>query len=578
MKQQFKRIALGLFLSTVVSSCSENEPNSTNSTVVAEEKGLATQLGEKLENPYSVANMKKALANLRKSKSAAKMAADDFEITTTHLYLKFTPKNEQELDVLESDSTIVFYDHPLDYEIAVSGDYYRDPNIPEDQPTPLYCAVKVDAPVVQNNGKIKGNAKVMETVEKTTLEELFIPDEDFDTDENGTTNKTVNPAMRKINGKMLSVSFIDALVEEALRITNNLNNSNAQNKTLKTASSKWRPAGRIRVWDDYLQDYIGVEGAEVRARRWFTTHRGWVGADGYYSCDGRFERDANYSIDWDRYEFAIQDHWLNGATFNGPKKEGNWDLNLKDDKQAYYATIFSGAYFYYYKDRMELTSPPTNSFFKRKLRIKARLENSKSSYVKARRIWFGADISLQAWGDRSDLVFGTTIHELAHAAHREVAGGAYNNLVWKAYSSPCAPSAESCDHPGPTGASARRVMETWATTVEIVLTNLRYKKYLGYSNFEYGLWRVPSFNNNQNVFITEENFYTSAGYDLIDSFNQRDVYGSFHPQDRVSGYTIKQVENSLKNTNSWSEWKENVKRENPNNPTNQYIDELFNNW
>jgi len=66
--------------------------------------------------------------------------------------------------------------------------------------------------------------------------------------------------------------------------------------------------------------------------------------------------------------------------------------------------------------------------------------------------------------------------------------------------------------------------------------------------------------------------------DLIDNFNQRSAYGSLYPQDRVSGYTIKQIENSLKNTNSWGEWKEHIKQQNPSNPTNGYIDELFNHW
>jgi hypothetical protein len=507
------------------------------------------KLGEKLENPYSLENMQKALNNLKSSKLSAKSSSvNDIEITTTHLYLRFKPKNEDELNILKADSTFVLYDYPLDYEITENGYFYKDPEVTGEQPTYQYCAIPVDK-------------KLPDGVEHELLAKLFIPDEDSDDD---TENKIAN--------KSFATDLVDALVDEALRITNNLEESSTQGKSsLAARRSKWRPAGTIKVWDDVLNTFVGVEGVKVRARRWFTTHRGIANASGYYSCDGRFRRDANYSIDWERYEFALQDGWLNGATYNGPKKRGNWDLNLKDDKQAYYATIFSGAYFYYYKDRMGLTSPPTNSFWKRKLRIKARLENSRSSYVKVRRIWLGSDISLQAWGDRSDLVFGTTIHELAHAAHREVDGSAYNSLVWKAYSSPCAPSAESCDHPGPTGASARRVIETWATTVEIVLTNLRYKSYLNNSNYLYP-WGP------QNARITKQPFYTSLGYDLIDNFNQRSIYGTLYPQDRVTGYTIKQVEASLKNTNSWAEWKENVKKQNPSNPTNQYIDELFNNW
>jgi hypothetical protein len=569
MKQKFKNIALGLFLATVVSSCTENEPHLPESTNASSNKGAAIELGKKLENPYSVANMKKALANLRKSKLNAKMATDDIEITATHLYLKFTPKNEQELDLLQTDSTIVFYDHPLDYEIAVSGDYYRDPNIPEDQPTPLYCAVKVNTPIAQGNGKIKGNTKVMETVEKAILEELFIPDENFDTDENGTTNKTANPAMRKINGKMVSVALIEALVTEALRITNNLDKPSTQNKTAKTMDNSWRPAGRIRVWDDFIQDFIGVEGAQVRARRWFTTHRGWVGADGNYSCDGTFKRDANYSIDWDRNGvFHLQDGWLNGATYNGPKKEGNWDLNLRGDKQAYYATIYSGAYFFYYKPILGLSRPPGG------LRIKARLENDVSSYVRAREIFLGSAISLKAYGRDSQFVFGTIIHELAHAQHHRLDGGSYQNVVFDAYTSPCAPSAESCDNPGPTGKNNRRFMETWAITVETVLTLERYSNVLKRPGF---IYRDLNLQFRQIAFSGNNNYYTSAGFDMIDDINQRTIYGNLYPIDRVSGYNILQLQAALIGAKSWWEWRDNIKNK-YNNPSEGNLDELFNNW
>ena len=41
-------------------------------------------LGEKLENPYSIANMEKAYADLIKTR-----AAGDFKIETTDLYVRF---------------------------------------------------------------------------------------------------------------------------------------------------------------------------------------------------------------------------------------------------------------------------------------------------------------------------------------------------------------------------------------------------------------------------------------------------------------------------------------------------------
>ncbi len=506
--------------------------------------GEMTQLGRKLDNPYSVKNMQKALSNLQKSNDG--VSTNSIEVTTTHRYIKFKPKNSKELETLKDDRTLDLYSYPLDYEIT-EGSYYHDPTIPDSLPTFQYCAVPV--------GKVMPSGVAFEV-----LENLFIPDED-----NITENRTVNSTSAAKNA---SDKIATALVNEALLITGNVKKEQA----IKINSSgKWRPAGRIRVWDDVINGYIGVEGAIVRARRWFTTHRGTVNADGYYSCDGTFRNDANYSIDWERDDFALQDGWINGATYNGPKKDGNWNLELRGDEQAYYATIFSGAYFYYYKDRMGLTSPPENSFWKSQLKIKARKESGTSSYIKARKFYLGADISIQEWGSRSDNVFATTIHELAHAAHKELDNTAYNSLAYKAYTLPCV-SPGGCDSPGPTGQSARRVMETWATTVEIVLTNLRYKSYLGFSVYSYP-WNLQSFSDT----IESQPFYTSVGFDLIDSFNQG-VFGSAYVQDNVTGYTINQVENSLRNTNSWGEWREHMKEQNPSNPTNVNIDELFNNW
>ena len=52
---------------------------------------------------------------------------------------------------------------------------------------------------------------------------------------------------------------------------------------------------------------------------------------------------------------------------------------------------------------------------------------------------------------------------------------------------------------------------------------------------------------------------------------------AFSPIDRVSGYNINQIENALQNATTWNTWKSNLKN-NYNNSTEQYLDELFANW
>ncbi len=97
-----------------------SEPNQTKSKM--------TVLGKKLQNPFSVKNMQKAYQNIKTGKAGARVAVEDVEIKATHLYLKFKPQNDAELMKLKQDTTLKFFTRPIDYEIAVAGDYYHDPS------------------------------------------------------------------------------------------------------------------------------------------------------------------------------------------------------------------------------------------------------------------------------------------------------------------------------------------------------------------------------------------------------------------------------------------------------------------
>lgn len=66
---------------------------------------------------------------------------------------------------------------------------------------------------------------------------------------------------------------------------------------------------------------------------------------------------------------------------------------------------------------------------------------------------------------------------------------------------------------------------------------------------------------------------------MIDDYNQRirNINGYLYPVDKVSGYTLKQLQDALVGARSWSQWRDNIKNK-YDNPTEMYIDELFNNW
>ncbi len=532
-----------------LASCQKEEVQLEDSQQVDLEERDTLQmikLGKKLDNPYSVVNMRKAWESLQLKSKVLK----EGEIQTTHLYVKLKPKDEYELSILKADSTLVLYDVPLDYEMSESGEFYHDPELPVDHPTYQYASIPV-------------SQEIPKEVEFEILEELFIPDEEIDSDEDGKSS-------------FASKKTIYELVDESLRLTGNLDEEEKGESS--TAKRKWRPAGIIRVYDHVTKSYVGVSGVKVRARRWFTTRRGFTDKNGRFSCNGRFRRKVNYSIKWDRYEFSIRSGTFGQAILNGPKKRGDWNVklgrstsNIVDNRQQYYALIHQGAHDYYYGGRFGLTSPPRNSFFRRQLKIAARLKNDRSSYVKARRIWFGNDISLMEWRSESDKVYGTIVHELAHAAHREVDKGSYNKIVWNAWSGPCT-SFDGCSNPGPTGKNRRRLLETWASTVEVTFVLHRYRNVFNRLSYNY-----DSEINLQFQRTLDKPYYTSAGYDMIDDVNQRSIYGSHYPIDRVQGYSIKQLERALIGAKSWNQWRDNIKNR-YNNATEKYLDELFNNW
>ena len=265
-------------------------------------------LGKKLENPYSVENMKKALNNLKQSKSYAKRkgTSDNIEITATHLYIRFKPENEEELNLIERDTTLILFDHPMDYEISEEGDFYQDPEIPDELPTYQYTSVEID--------------KKLPNVPYEILANLYIPydeNEDNDIEDENTLSKSTS----QLNEK----NILDALEEEALRITGNLEkeeDSTILQRCWFCRPSKWQPKGKITLWDTTLGRYVGVEGVKVRAGRWFKWRHAITKADGSYAFAARFRRKVRYKMDWERYDFALRSGFWASAQYRGPYKKG----------------------------------------------------------------------------------------------------------------------------------------------------------------------------------------------------------------------------------------------------------------
>lgn len=356
---------IGIFLY----SCQNEFETETISPVQQVEPENMTKLGEKLENPYSIVNMQRALDTILKETRLAntqqarafRQTSEIIEIKATDLYVSFLPKDSLELDIIKKDTTLVLYDHPLDYEIEEQGEHYHDPDLAEDQITWQYKVVKPDYEFPE--------------IEHEVLSELFIPENSEGYYEEESTQG------RRMYSKTYSLNKLETV---ALYLTDNLSEQEkTQIEEEKKAAIRarrvciwficwnepdpWYPSGTVLIEDTEL-GWQPVQGVKVRARRWFTTKIARTNSNGYFRT-GSFKRPANNSLVWETYQFSIREKWWwffsQQAWINGPKQKSPWNVNLtKHSKHWFHGTIFQAAYHYYYQNIKGLKRPPTNSFWK----------------------------------------------------------------------------------------------------------------------------------------------------------------------------------------------------------------------
>jgi len=297
-----------------------------------------------------------------------------------------------------------------------------------------------------------------------------------------------------------------------------------------TVPSRWYPSGTVRIEDTEL-GWQPVQGAKVRARRWFTIKTSRTNSNGYFRT-GSFRRPANYSIVWETSQFSLREKgwWFfsQQAWINGPKMKAPWNVNLtKHSKDWFHGTIFQASYHYYYQNIKDLKRPPTNSFWKPQMKIRAHFEQNNDingSHQKDFRI-FGVFARIRIYNPQnsSSSIYATTIHELAHASHWELRKNNWNF-----------------------GNTHTKVKESWARGVEWELTRMKYPS----SKYKGRFWN------------TKSKDYTLVVADLIDndfnSTNEATNRGFIDSRDQVSGFTISQLEYSIKNVQSWNDWRDRL--------------------
>ena len=496
-------------------------------------------LGQELQDPYKLSNMQQAYANITGAKA---------QLQPTHLYMRFLPKNEEELYLLKN---IDLFNFPLHYEIIQNGDCYHDPELPAEAITWQYAVIPIDTTIPEN-------------IQQELIYEVFIPNYDTDGSKSG---------------------LLEAIEDEAIRLCGY--SDMLQQNASKGLFSKWTPSGTIKVWDDVLLKYIPIHGAKVQVR-WLThIEKDFTDANGNFSTSS-FRFDVNYSIKWERADFDIRSGNWGQAWYNGPKLGSAWYLNIDKGGMSWvYAHIFRAAHMYYYgHSSWGIKSPPKDGkLLKQSIKIGAMDKSGRAHFFDFNKFFTTPQIKVFRKNSsgrelQSIELFGTTIHELAHASHWEMCYSYGQYVIDELQNNALLP-------------------ESWASCVEYVVTNDIYNNKPTYK------YDVKGYRDYQFISISEcrKDGYTPLFIDCIDDYNQREIHNNtLLPIDNVSGYTLSQIEDVIKqsykqffqfspidplgitdpvglgfNTNSLKIIRGNLKSM-YKNPTLEYLDELFDNY
>ena len=414
-------------------------------------------LGDKLDNPYSVGNVKSAVNSLYGTKAAQKIGATD-------LYVRFLPKSDEDVELLKSKG-LVLVDHPVDYNIVRDGDYYHDPELDNDEITWQYSVVPVgfDFP---------------EGIRHEVLESCYLAEND----------KT------KAMGDGIDWAAVEA---ESFRLTGNGN-------MLSPASVKgesFYPSGRITIVDDKANggQAFGVSGVRVQCNVFVKFSQAFTDRDGYYEMPKKFTANPRYRLVFiNEKGFGIG---LNVIIFpaststlgKGSPAGVSVTIDRNSDRALFRRSVVNNAAYDFFEkcaaENLNLTAPPADIRFWMFDNLDASstvmlhhgtvLDGDSAAkffkIVSAVVEFFGPDITI---GSEKLLtysqLYSTVVHELSHACHFSKVGTDYwNNYIY--YIVKCGLSGlDTYGTASTTGNGYCEVGEMWAYYMESKLYKSRY--------------------------------------------------------------------------------------------------------
>ena len=273
----------------------------------------ATVLGSRLNNPYTIPNMRTAYANL---------GITNVTVDITNMYVRFRPTTADQLDLLENTmeaQNLELFDTPVDYDVSYEGDYYQDPAISQEQITWQYAVVPP-------------NFSFPAGIQYETIAQLHIPSDNYTAVETE-AERIANPYVYAIlNNKLPPTTNVlqcspgyhysaeaRGCVPDQCPLGYQWNGSecvpvNTPPPTYPApAPDAAIPAGKINVLDTQLLGPAGTLGTPVPvrkvrivARRWFKTERVFTDNSGNFQFSKRFKNKVRIIVKFKNSDAAIR--------------------------------------------------------------------------------------------------------------------------------------------------------------------------------------------------------------------------------------------------------------------------------
>lgn len=356
-------------------------------------------LGDKLEDPFTVENMTRALESVYPTK------ASRIVMTPTDYYVRFLPTGEEQYDRLESMG-ISMLDHPVDYEILKEGDWYHDPDVEEGRITWQYA-------VVNAGFKFPGDIRY------EILDECYIAENDMSTKGDGLD--------------------WEAVEREAFRLTGN----GGMLTQTRADGSSGTPEGRIEIEDSFFGgETEGVRGVKVSCNSFVKFAHAYTDKDGNYRMSKSFSSKVRYRIVYKNAKgFAIGVNLIivpasTSSLGSGEPSGKSVRIDAASERKLYTrSAVNNAAYDYYEKCKGQdgtIKTPPANL----RIWIFQHLESSSAPMLQQGALVDNSFVTEYLGEGASILkmflpdvtiglkhvteykeIYSVTLHELSHASH-----------------------------------------------------------------------------------------------------------------------------------------------------------------